>query len=581
VLIHKIESIVQDAFSKIFPEEDPSQAILRPCVDSKFGDYQMVAIMPLAKSRKMNPRALAQELMDALSLDEYCEKVEVAGPGFINFHLRLDRINASLTEALAAESVSGLVAKPKRAQKIVVDFSSPNVAKPMHVGHIRSTILGDCLSRVFRALGHDVVSDNHIGDWGTQFGKLLVGWKKHLDADGLERDPLGEMERLYKKVDALAREDETVLADARAELVKLQGGDEENLRIWREMIQLSQRQFDTVYGRLGVGFDETLGESFYNDRLKSVVDRLMQGGIGRESDGAKMVFFDGPGDSAELKSHPAMILKSDGAANYTTTDLATLEYRLEKWSPDHIVYVTDGRQQLHFKQLFAIFKKWMPEAKARLDHVWFGSILGEDGKPFKTRSGETIKLVDLLNEAEERGYQVVTEKNPDLPEAERREIGRIVGLGAIKYADLAPNRQSDYVFSWDKMLALTGNTAVYLLYAYTRIQSIFRKFEATQNGDSWKGSEIRLEQPSEVALGKALLQYEFILNAVANERRPNYLCSYLYELAGAISKFYDECSVLHADDLAVRNSRLALCELTGRALKAGLNLLGIETTDRM
>lgn len=581
MLIHQIERIVQTAFAKVFPEADVSQARLRPCLDPKFGDYQMVAIMPLAKSLKTNPRALANQLMEELNLEDYCSKVEVAGPGFINFHLKMDQINAFLSQAASADGISGLVPAPDKPLKIVVDFSSPNVAKPMHVGHIRSTILGDCLARVFRTLGHEVVCDNHIGDWGTQFGKLLVGWKKHLDEVALSADPLAEMERLYKKVDQLTKEDESILQEARAELVELQKGNPQNLEIWKEMIRQSQRQFDSIYGRLGIHFDETLGESFYNDRLQSVVERLMNQGIGRESDGAKMVFFEDESDSDELKAHPAMILKSDGAANYTTTDLATLEYRLEQWNPDQIVYVTDGRQQLHFKQLFAIFRKWMPEANVQLDHVWFGSILGEDGKPFKTRSGETIKLVDLLNEAEERGYQVVTEKNPDLPEDQRREIGRIIGLGAIKYADLAPNRQSDYVFSWDKMLALTGNTAVYLLYAYTRIQSIFRKMEATSDATDWRSGQIVLEKPSEIALGKALMQFEFNLNAVSEERRPNYLCAYLYDLAGLFSKFYDECPVLNLESEESKKSRLALCDLTGRTLKSGLGLLGIETTDRM
>ena len=373
----------------------------------------------------------------------------------------------------------------------------------MHVGHIRSTILGDCLARTLRLLGHRVITDNHIGDWGTQFGKLLVGWKKHLDPAALKADPIAEMERLYKLVNAAGEADEKVLEEARQELVKLQGGDEENLRIWREMIALSQKQFDTIYARLGVKFDHALGESFYNPRLKPLVDELLAKGLARESEGAIAIFFD---DIPQLKERPALIRKNDGGFNYATTDLATLAYRLETWHPDEIIYVTDGRQQLHFQQVFTAFRRWQavlsegrvtrapnssgeksmglselapPKNDVKLAHVWFGSILGEDGKPFKTRSGETVKLADLLDEAEERALKIVSEKNPDLPEAQRREIARVVGLGAVKYADLLPNRQSDYVFSWDKMLALQGNTAPYLQYAYTRIKSIFRKAEET------------------------------------------------------------------------------------------------------
>ena len=462
----------------------------------------------------------------------------------------------------------------------------------MHVGHIRSTILGDSLARTLRLLGHRVITDNHIGDWGTQFGKLLVGWKKHLEPAALRADPIAEMERLYRLVNAAGEADEKFLEEARQELVKLQGGDEENLRIWREMIALSQKQFDTIYARLGVKFDHALGESFYNPRLKPLVDELLARGIARESEGAIAIFFD---DIPQLKARPALIRKNDGGFNYATTDLATLAYRLETWRPDEIIYVTDGRQQLHFQQVFTAFQKWQergsPEpppvgnagsaaagdsrAPVKLAHVWFGSILGEDGKPFKTRSGETVKLADLLDEAEERALKIVSEKNPDLPAAQRSEIARVVGLGAVKYADLLPNRQSDYVFSWDKMLALQGNTAPYLQYAYTRIKSIFRKAESGK-----RKAEIVLAAAEEIALAKHLLNFGLTLEAVAEEYRPNFLCNYLYELAGKFTSFYENCPVLKADD-ATRASRLALCDLTARVLKQGLETLGIETVEQM
>jgi arginyl-tRNA synthetase len=463
------------------------------------------------------------------------------------------------------------------------------VAKPMHVGHIRSTILGDSLARSLRLLGHRVITDNHIGDWGTQFGKLLVGWKKHLDPAALKADPIAEMERLYKLVNTASEADEKILEAARQELVKLQGGDEENLKIWREMLALSQKQFDTIYARLGVKFDHALGESFYNPRLNPLVDELVAKGIARESEGAIAIFFE---DMPQLKEQPALIRKSDGGFNYTTTDLATLAYRLETWQPDEIIYVTDGRQQLHFQQVFAAFRKWRSAVRSpqsaipKLAHVWFGSILGEDGKPFKTRSGETVKLADLLDEAEERAFKIVSEKNPDLPEAERREIARVVGLGAVKYADLLPNRQSDYVFSWDKMLALQGNTAPYLQYAYTRIRSIFRKTGETSNSDKSRvniqhpTSNIHLAAAEETALAKHLLNFGLTLEAVAEEYRPNFLCNYLYELAGKFTSFYENCPVLKADD-ATRASRLALCDLTARVLKRGLDVLGIETVEQM
>lgn len=529
--------------------------------------------MGLAKDRKRNPRQLAQDIVAILDVRDWADAVEIAGAGFLNFRLRRDAIAAELKSAAAGMHLFYAVGENPRT--VIVDFSSPNVAKPMHVGHIRSTILGDALSRVLRLLGHKVITDNHIGDWGTQFGKLIVGWKRELDQAALERDPLAEMERLYKRVNTEFEQNAEVANLARQELVNLQNGDPENLAIWEKMIELSLREFDKIYRRLGVSFDYILGESYYNSALKAVVQRLREIGLARESEGATVVFFD---DIAELKEQPAIIQKSDGGANYTTTDLATIEYRLETWKPDEIVYVTDGRQQLHFKQLFAIFRKWMPDVKLQLSHVWFGMILGPDNKPFKTRTGENIKLTNLLDEAEERALAVVTDKNPDLPEAERREIARIVGLGAIKYSDLLPNRQSDYVFSWEKMLALNGNTAPYLQYAYTRVRSIFRKAEESMAEK--REAVFQLNAPDELALAKHLLNFGLVLQAVADDYRPNYLCNYLYELAGLFARFYESCPVLKAE-AQEKADRLALCDLTGRVLKQGLTLLGIETTERM
>ena len=559
-----------------------------PATDTRFGDYQTNAAMILAKRDRKNPRQLAQEILGKLEVSDCCETPEIAGAGFINFRIKPSWLSTRFAELAGDEKLG--VPSPKVPRKLVVDFSSPNVAKPMHVGHIRSTILGDALARIAVFIGHDVVRDNHIGDWGTQFGMLLVGWKSVLNQEALVSDPLGEMERIYKLISARCKEDPATLENARHELVKLQAGDSENLELWHEMIRLSQKQFDEIYGRLDVRFDVSLGESFYNPWLKDVVTQLLDHGIARESEGALCVFSDGSVPEkedpfliqrdGEWGAMPALVQKADGAANYTTTDLATLDYRIKTWAPDEIVYVTDGRQQLHFRQFFAIFKRWLPEqaAKVRLAHVWFGSILGDDGKPFKTRSGETIKLADLLDEATQRARKILAEKNPSLPDSELDEIAKIIGIGAVKYADLSPNRQSDYVFSWDKMLALQGNTAPYLQYSYVRIRSIFRKGEIDLQSLDLKG--IAFTQPAEMALAIKLSQFGEVLPVVLDDFRPNSLATYLYELASTFHSFFEACPVLKADEPA-RTTRLTLCDVTSRVLKQGLALLGIGVPEKM
>jgi arginyl-tRNA synthetase len=589
VLPHKkIESALQSAAREVLtdlPATEISKILVRPC-DPKFGDYQSNALMSLAKQRKMNPRQLAEKVLAKLNVSEICEKVEIAGAGFLNFRLKNSALESVLQSAARGEHLFFQKSAPPKT--IVLDFSSPNVAKPMHVGHIRSTGIGDALQRTLRLLGHRVISDNHIGDWGTQFGKLLLGWKQILNRAELERDAIAKLERLYKVINAECDANPARLEAAKSELVKLQAGDAENISIWKEMIALSQKQFDAIYGRLGVKFDFTLGESFYNPWLGEVVNDLLAKKIARESEGAVGVFSDGsvpPKEDVFLVNRdgewiddPALVRKSDGGFNYTTTDLATIDYRLKTWSPDEIVYVVDDRQSGHFKKLFATFARWKSAdaKKTKLVHVGFGKIMGDDGKPFKTRSGDTVKLGELLDEAEERALRLVTEKSPDLPEAHRKEIARVIGLGAVKYADLLPNRQSDYIFSWDKMLALQGNTAPYLQYAYARIQSIFRKADGrVQN------AEIKLAAPEELALAKHLLIFGLTLEAVAEEFRPNYLCNYLFELAGKFTSFYENCPVLKAEDTATKNSRLALCDLTARVLNQGLAALGIETVEQM
>jgi len=589
VLPHKqIELSLQAAVRAVLPDADVSTVLVRPC-DPKFGDYQSNALMSLAKQRKLNPRQLAADTLARLDVSAVCEKVEIAGAGFLNFRLKNSVLTQTLEAAARGEHLFfDQAAQPKT---VVIDFSSPNVAKPMHVGHIRSTGIGDALQRTLRLLGHRVISDNHIGDWGTQFGKLLLGWKQILDRAALDRDAIAELERLYKVINAECDAHPARLEAAKAELVTLQAGDAENTAIWQEMIRLSQIQFDTIYARLGVKFDFALGESFYNPWLGEVVNDLLAKKIARESEGAVGVFSDGSlppkedpflvNRDGEWVADPALVRKSDGGFNYTTTDLATIDYRLKTWAPHEIIYVVDDRQSGHFKKLFLIFGRWKPDAAktTKLVHVGFGKIMGDDGKPFKTRAGDTVKLGDLLAEAEERAHKIVSEKSAELPAAQKKEIARVIGLGAVKYADLLPNRQSDYIFSWDKMLALQGNTAPYLVYAYARIKSIFRKAEIPNF--QLPTSSFQLAAPEELALAKHLLNFGITLEAVADELRPNYLCNYLFELAGKFTSFYENCPVLKADTAAARDSRLALCDLTARVLRQGLATLGIETVEQM
>ena len=535
-------------------------AMLR-AADPKHGDYQANGIMAVAKARQANPRALAEQIIPQLDVAGICEPPTIAGPGFINFKLKPAFVAEQITGAAHDERHGvPVAAKPKT---IVVDFSSPNVAKPMHVGHIRSTILGDSLARIGKFLGHRVITDNHIGDWGTQFGMLIIGWKHHRNDAALAADPIGELERLYKFIN----DKPELRDDAKAELVKLQQGDAANLAIWQKIIDLSMIEFAKTYRRLGVSFDHTLGESFYNPMLPAVVADLRQRGLATESDGAYCIFFPG-------QESPLIVQKADGAFLYGTTDLATLKYRIEHWQPDEIVYVTDARQQLHFKQVFAAAKQWFPTTPD-LRHVYFGSILGEDGKPLKTRSGQNVKLGELLDEAEERARAVVTEKNPELPEAVRRQIASAVGIGAVKYADLSQNRTTDYVFSWAKMLAMNGNTAPYLQYAYVRVQSIFRKA-----GNTDGNAQVLLDHPTELELAKHILRFSDTLEAVLADDKPNWLTGYLYELAGKFSAFYDNCPVIQSTE-PTRSSRLMLCRLTADIMKRGLNLLGIDVIEQM
>src|SRR5499427_4748614 len=446
----------------------PEAGELTQATDPRFGDYQSNIALVLGKQRGENPRALGEKIVAHLDVDDFCERPVVAGAGFINFTLRQAAVEKQTLAVLGDERLG--VAKTGSPRRIVIDFGSPNVAKPMHVGHIRSTVLGDALARIATFLGHEVIRDNHIGDWGTQFGMVIYGWKNLLDQRALQQDPLAEIVRIYKETNALAASDPDVREACRQELVKLQAGDRENIDIWNECVAFSMQDFEHVYELLDIRYDIQCGESFYNDRLPGVVERLLKAGIAEISEGAVVVFFR---DIPELADKPCIVRKRDGGFNYATTDVATVDYRVDDLKADGVWYVVGAPQTLHFKQIFEIARR--QGYKADLRHIAFGSILGEDRKLMKTRSGENVPLRELLEEACRRARKIVDEKNPDLTEAEKIDVAQKIGIGAVKYADLSQYRMTDYVFSWDKMLALQGNTAPYLQNAYVRIRSIFRK----------------------------------------------------------------------------------------------------------
>ena len=543
---------------------------LTQATDPRFGDYQTNAALVLGKQRSESPRNVAAKILEHLSAADLCESPTVAGAGFINFTLLPGAVANKTAELFADERLG--VARSTSPKKIVIDFGSPNVAKPMHVGHIRSTALGDALARIATFLGHDVIRDNHIGDWGTQFGMVIWGWKNLLDRQALQRDPLAEIVRIYKETNARSTSDPSVRDACRQELVKLQSGDKENTDIWNECVALSMQDFQHVYQLLDIHYDIQCGESFYNDRLSGVVERLLKSGIAEISEGAVVVFFR---DIPELADKPCIIRKSDGGFNYATSDIATVDYRITELKRDTVWYVVGAPQTLHFKQIFEIARREGHQA-ADFRHIPFGNVLGEDRKLMKTRSGENVPLRQVLEEACARARKIIDEKNPNLADAEKVDIARTIGIGAVKYADLSQYRMTDYVFSWDRMLALQGNTAPYLQNAYVRVRSIFRKAgEAAA-----KIEKFVLSEAAEITLAKRLCQFAEIVPQVLNDFRPNILANYLFELANSFHAFYETCPVLRSDE-PVRSSRLALCDLTGRVLQRGLDLLGIKVPEKM
>ncbi|HTB81084.1 MAG TPA: arginine--tRNA ligase [Opitutaceae bacterium] len=552
--------------------------------DPRHGDFQANGVLGYAKAHRLNPRKdVAEKLVAALPAGTKEQfDVSIAGPGFINFTLKPAALLAWLKAYASPEAYAAGAAEvsPLRGQTWIVDYSSPNTAKQMHVGHLRSAVIGEAICRLLAFTGARIIRDNHIGDWGTQFGKLIWAYKRQLDAAALARDPLEEFERLYKAGNNAAEADPAVLKEAQQELVKLQAGDTENLTIWKKINEVSMVAFQEIYDQLGLKFDFTLGESFYNDKVERVYRELIECGLAVESEGALVVFHP---EHPRFAKQPFIIRKSDGAANYASTDLATILYRWEHFKTPRAIYVVDSRQRDHFEQLTATADKWFKckdRPAPQIHHVDFGTVLGENNKPLKTRSGENIRLKDLLAEAEQRAFALVSEKSADIPEAERRAIASVVGTGSVQYADLSQNRSSDYVFAWDKMISLDGNTAAYLLYAAARIHSIFRKQGLVPGDPAAESAAGPLETPAELALARKLVKFADALGLAAGQLRPHFLCTYLYELAGEFSTFYNADKVI-VDDPVVRARRLLLCARTLLVLETGLHLLGLRTLQRM
>jgi arginyl-tRNA synthetase len=564
--------------------EGPRPALVRPTQDPKFGDYQINGAMPLGKELGKPPREIAQPIAEALARVDAIEKAEVAGPGFVNIHLATSWISSVLTEMLR-DPRDG-VPEVDSPAKIIVDYSSPNIAKQMHVGHLRSTIIGDAIARIESFMGHDVIRDNHLGDWGTQFGLLLVGMREWGSEDALQSDPIAELERVYKLASGRAGTDEAFAERARAELVKLQNGDEANRKLWDHFVEVSRRALEEVYAELDVSFDVWLGESAYHDALPNVVNTLLERRIAREDEGAVCVFWnelDAAPKGLRKQKTPFIVRKKDGAFLYSTTDIATVQYRRDHFDADRALYVVDSRQALHFQQLFAVMRLLGNEME--LEHIGFGTVLGADGKPLRTRdaSGHVITLISLLEESKQRARQRIEEGIAEgrlrvRPE-EMAEVSRVVGIGAVKYADLRQNRLSDYQFDWDKMISFQGNAGPYLQYAYARCASIFTKGGLDMDETAARAA-ISLDVPAEQTLGKHLIRFADVVYQAGETSQPHLICEHIYELARAFNGFYAECPVLDAEG-QTRESRLGLTALAARQIRRGLGLVGIGVVDRM
>ncbi len=649
-LLSTIRNRFDTALRQLTSDTAPMLELIRPVQDPRFGDFQANCAMSLSRHLSLPPREVAARIVAGLRIDDLCETPEIAGPGFINLRLR-DSYIASRMTAIAGDERLG-VEPTERPRHVVVDFSSPNVAKPMHVGHLRSTVIGDAICRTLKFAGHRVTSDNHVGDWGTQFGMIIYGYRHFVNPAAWQDDPVGELARLYKLVNqlsdyhdnlarypglaeavntaeqqlqrlqhnpdpdpgkaqklasqarrqresaaealaaaesvidsvrsrtellALAESHPAIARLARDETARLHGGDTGNQNLWNEFLPACLSALQRIYDRLGVRFDITLGESYYNGMLPEVVESLKRQELATISEGAVCVFVDG-------NKAPFMIQKSDGAFTYATTDLATIRYRTETLQAAEILYVVDKRQSEHFQLLFRTAQKWGYD-RLQLQHVSFGTVMGKDGKPYKTRAGDTVGLESLIDEAISRARVIVDENDdrrdvPLLSPTERARVAEIVGIGGIKYADLHHNRDSDYVFDWDRMLATTGDTAAYMQYAYARICGIFRRLSLDRRSFR-AGDPVLITGPEERALALQLLQFDFAIDSVLSDYRPHLLTAWLFETADKFSKFYDRCSVQDAESAELRRSRLILCDFMARALHTGLALLGIETAEVM
>ncbi|WP_265671098.1 arginine--tRNA ligase [Klebsiella grimontii] len=550
---------------------------VRQSAKVQFGDYQANGVMAVAKKLGMAPRQLAEQVLSHLDLSGIASKVEIAGPGFINIFLDPAFLAENVSSALKSERLG--VAQPQ-AQTVVVDYSAPNVAKEMHVGHLRSTIIGDAAVRTLEFLGHKVIRANHVGDWGTQFGMLIAYLEKQQQENAGEM-ALADLEGFYREAKKHYDEDEAFAERARSYVVKLQGGDEYFREMWRKLVDITMSQNQLTYNRLNVTLtrDDVMGESLYNPMLPGIVADLKAKGLAVESEGATVVFLD-EYKNKEGEPMGVIIQKKDGGYLYTTTDIACAKYRYENLHADRVLYYIDSRQHQHLMQAWTIVRKagYVPDS-VPLEHHMFGMMLGKDGKPFKTRAGGTVKLADLLDEALERARRLVAEKNPDMPADELEKLANAVGIGAVKYADLSKNRTTDYIFDWDNMLAFEGNTAPYMQYAYTRVLSVFRKADTDES--ALAAAPVVITEDREAQLAARLLQFEETLTVVAREGTPHVMCSYLYDLAGLFSGFYEHCPILSAESEETRNSRLKLALLTAKTLKLGLDTLGIETVERM
>jgi arginyl-tRNA synthetase len=569
---------MRSSFQAAYPALDLAQikVAVEPATQPQFGDYQCNAAFEAAKIVKSPPRAVAAKIIAAAPKNDCVAKLDIAGAGFINITLA-DEWLARQIEAIARDPAFGVPAIGA-GRPVCIDYSGPNVAKPMHVGHIRSTVIGNALDRTLRFLGYRVIADNHFGDWGTQFGVLIMGYRNFLDQDALQNSPVEELERVYVKSYEKATQDSAWMDQCRQELVKLQAGDKDNAALWREFVSLSKVEFDKIYRRLGVKFELSRGESYYNARLPGLVEMLKKQNIVRESEGAQVAFFDETCPAPDGKKlPPAIVQKSDGGYNYLSTDLATVRTRVEEFNPEMIIYVTDERQQLHFAQLFAVCRRL--GCKTNLRHVWFGLMRLPQGT-FSTREGNVIRLEKLLDEAESRALAVAREINPDMPADQQKEVARAIGIGAVKYADLSQNPQSVVTFTWDKALALNGNSAPYLQYTYARIRSVEQKYLAQYSGEQLESAPIVLKEPQERRLAVQLVRFAEIVPQAARLFKPSIIADYLYQLAGIYNPFYQNVPFLKSPD-GVRESRIRLGNITAAVLRKGLDLLGIETPERI